>query len=53
LIESNPHSYGELDADVLANDYLVILGGAIAMAEIYHDLWPARQAVSLIKRLID
>ena len=53
LIESDPHSYGGLDADVLANDYLVILGGAIAMAEIYHDLWPARQAVSLIKRLID
>ena len=53
LIESDPHAYGGLNADLLAKDYLVILGGAIAMAEIYHDLWPARQAVSLIERLID
>jgi hypothetical protein len=38
---------------VLADDYLVILGGPVAMTEIYHEIWPARQGVALIKRLID
>jgi AcrR family transcriptional regulator len=53
LIDSAPPSYGHVNADDLVDDYLVILGGAIAMTEIYNDLWPARQAVSLIQRLID
>lgn len=53
LVDSDPRSYDHVDAEELANDYLLILGGAIAMTEIYHDLWPARHAVSLIKRLID
>ena len=53
LIDSDHPSYGHVNADVLVDDYLVILGGAIAMTEIYNDLWPARQAVSLIQRLID
>jgi len=53
LIRSNPQTLGHLDAQLLADDYLVILGGAVAMTEIYHDIWPARQGVELIKRLID
>lgn len=53
LIASDPARYGRLDADTLADDYLVILGGAIAMAEIYQDLWPVRQAVEMIQRLIE
>jgi AcrR family transcriptional regulator len=53
LIQSDPQSYGRLDAQMLADDYLVILGGTIAMTEIYHEIWPARQGVELIKRLID
>jgi len=53
LIQSDPQRYGRLDAQVLADDYLVILGGSIAMTEIYHEIWPARQGVELIKRLID
>jgi len=53
LIQSGPQRYGRLDARELADDYLVILGGAIAMTEIYHEIWPARQGVELIKRLID
>jgi AcrR family transcriptional regulator len=52
LIASDPSRYAHHDADALAADYLLILGGAIAMAEIYHDLWPARQGVKLVERLI-
>jgi len=53
LIQSDPQRYGKLDARVLADDYLVVLGGTIAMTEIYHEIWPARQGVELIRRLID
>ncbi|WP_303721864.1 TetR/AcrR family transcriptional regulator [Malonomonas rubra] len=53
LINYNPHTYTNLTAKELADDYLVILGGAIAMAEIYHDIWPVKQGVKLIKRLIN
>jgi AcrR family transcriptional regulator len=52
LISSDPERYRHADADRLADDYLVILGGAIAMSEIYHDLWPARQGMALVERLI-
>lgn len=52
LIRSDPQRYRQVNADRLADDYLVILGGAIAMSEIYHDLWPARQGVALVERLI-
>jgi len=52
LINSDPETYGNLDVDNLTDDYLVLLGGAIAMSEIYHDLWPVRQGVETIKRLI-
>lgn len=53
LIHSDPQAYAGLKAETLADDYLVILGGAIAMTEIYHDLWPARQGVDLVRRLIE
>jgi AcrR family transcriptional regulator len=53
LIQSDRQTHGHLDVDRLADDYLVILGGAIAMTEIYHDSWPAQQGVEMVKRLID
>ena len=53
LIRSNAEKYDSLDAQVLTDNYLVVLGGAIAMTEIYNDIWPAIQGVKLIKRLID
>ena len=37
----------------LTDNYLVVLGGAIAMTEIYHDIWPTVHGVKLIRRLID
>jgi len=53
LIESDETRYGDLKAQELANEYMVILVGAIAMTEVYNDLWPVRQAVAMVKRLIE
>jgi AcrR family transcriptional regulator len=53
LIQSDRQTYGELDAERLATDYLLILTGAIAMTEIYHEIWPARQGIEMVKRLIE
>jgi AcrR family transcriptional regulator len=53
LIESDRELYGELDADRLREDYMVILGGAIALSEIYHDLWPVRQGMEMVEHLIE
>jgi len=53
LINSDAQSYGGFEAQLLADDYILILGGAIAMTEIYHDVWPAIQGVKLVERLIN
>lgn len=53
LIESDLNKYSELDAEKLADKYMIILVGAIAMSEIYNDLFPVRQAIELVRRLID
>ena len=52
LINSDAQRYEDFEAEVLADDYMLILGGAIAMTEIYHDIWPAIQGVKLVERLI-
>ena len=51
LIESEPHNHGHLDADHITDDYMVIIGGSIALAEIYHDTWPIRQGIDMVARL--
>ncbi len=53
LIGSDAQRYDGFEAQVLADDYMLILGGAIAMTEIYHDIWPAIQGVKLVERLIN
>lgn len=53
LIHSDAQRYRDLDAKSLADDYLIIFGGAIAMTEIYNDIWPVEQGLQLIQRLID
>jgi AcrR family transcriptional regulator len=52
LINSDAQRYEDFEAEVLADDYMLILGGAIAMTEIYHDIWPAVQGVKLVECLI-
>jgi hypothetical protein len=53
LIESDPQHYGKLDADAITDEYLVIIGGSIALAEVYHDTWPVRQGIDMVARLVD
>jgi len=53
LIESDKDKYGQLVAEEIAKDYMLILVGAIAMTEVYNDIWPARHAVETIMRLIE
>jgi AcrR family transcriptional regulator len=53
LIDSDKKRYGHLDAKNLADDYLIIQMGAIALCEVYHDIWPVDQAINFVKRLIN
>jgi AcrR family transcriptional regulator len=37
----------------LADDYMVIIGGSVALTEVYHDTWPIRQGIDMVARLVD
>lgn len=52
LIESDRQKYGQLEADKLTNDYMITFAGAVALAEIYHAIWPIEQAEQTVRRLI-
>jgi len=52
LIESDPGRYKQT-AKQLSDDYMVILVGAIALTEVYHDTWPIKHAIKMVKNLID
>jgi AcrR family transcriptional regulator len=52
LIDSDKQRYGKLNAGVVADDYMVIIGGAIALVEIHHDIWPVRHGIDMVSRLI-
>jgi AcrR family transcriptional regulator len=52
LVNSNPNKYGKLDAQVLCDNYMVIFAGAIALAEIYHDIWPLERGINALQRMI-
>ena len=52
LIDSDAKKYGHLKAKELGNDYMVAFSGAIAMGEVYHDIWPVKHALMTVKRLI-
>lgn len=53
LVESDPQQYAGKQAATLADDYMVILIGAIALTEVYHDTWPIKHAIKMVRRLID
>jgi AcrR family transcriptional regulator len=53
LVESDPQHYGKLDTDAITDEYMVIIGGSIALAEIYHDAWPMLQGIDMVARLVD
>lgn len=52
LIASDQGRYGHLNKKELCNDYMVIFIGAVAMAEIYHAIWPVEHAIKSVQRLI-
>lgn len=52
LLDADKQRYGKLNADVVAHDYMVIIGGAIALTEIYHDTRPIKHGIDMVSRLI-
>jgi len=52
LIASDAKKYGRLDAKTLTSEYMVAFSGAIALAEIYHAIWPVEDALNTVRRLI-
>jgi AcrR family transcriptional regulator len=52
LIASDPRKYKSYDVRELTDEYMVIFVGAVALAEIYHDIWPVEHAVDAARRLI-
>ncbi|MFQ5509057.1 MAG: TetR/AcrR family transcriptional regulator [Leptospirillia bacterium] len=52
LIASDRVKYGHLDVRELTNDFMVIFVGAVALSELYHDIWPAEHALSSVRRLV-
>jgi len=53
LIASDEQHYGKLDPEALSDEYMVIIGGSVALTEIYHDPWPIRQGIDMVARLVD
>ena len=53
LIQSDSERYKGLNARTLADDYMVTLIGAIALSEVYHEAWPIKHAIKMVKRMID
>lgn len=53
LIESDEPHYGKLDPDAITDEYMVIIGGSVALTEVYHDTWPLRQGIDMVARLVD
>ena len=52
LIASDIKRYGHLDIEQLANDYMVVFAGAVALTELYHAVWPIQHGVKNMRRLI-
>jgi hypothetical protein len=52
LIASDAGKYGHLDAKELTSEYMVAFTGAISLAEIYHAIWPVKDALTMARRLI-
>lgn len=52
LIESDPKKYGGLNIKTLTDDYMIAFSGAVALAELYHAIWPIEQGVKTVRRLI-
>jgi AcrR family transcriptional regulator len=52
LVDSDRKKYGHLDPAKLADAYITHMAGAIALAGVYHDLWPIRSGIKAVRRLV-
>ena len=52
LIASDFKRYGRFDATTLSREYMIAITGAIALAELYHAIWPVKDAMDSMRRLI-
>jgi len=52
LIASDPERYGHLDAGDVSREYMVIVAGALALAGLHRELWPAEHALTAVRRLV-
>ncbi len=52
LIASDKSKYGHLDAKKVSDEYYIAFAGGTGLISIYHDNWPVKQAINIVKRLI-
>lgn len=52
LIASDPEKYGHLDPETLTRDYMLLFAGAVALAGVYHAIWPADHALEGARALL-
>ena len=52
LVQSTP-TYQHLDAASLASTYMLLFTGAISLAELYHEVWPAEEAEKAVAALVE
>lgn len=52
LVQSDNKRYGHLDVKTVSDAYMSLFAGAVALAEVYHDIWPIENAIKSVKRLI-
>ncbi len=45
-------SWKNRDPEQLADDYMLIFSGALAMAQVYHNPEPFHHAIEAVKRLL-
>jgi AcrR family transcriptional regulator len=45
-------AWKDRDPDKVADDYMLIFAGALAMSQIYHDAFPFREALAAARRLL-
>lgn len=52
LVLSDAKKYGHISPDELTDSFMLIFAGAIALSEIYHEDWPVKDGLRLLRRLI-
>lgn len=52
LKESDPAAYAHIHGTAVADTYLLLIGGGLAMAELFNELWPARHIAYAVEMLV-